>query len=178
MGYLWPINVSSKGISLATFGVRRTDMPLHNGRKITPYLASKTSVTTAHRNGIQTKRRHSNIYSPKYSPKVERPLHRHFRERTWGRLPEATKFHSGNSAISTSLPTSNAKPYFTFEAELGSGTCLQSSTIYYSFSFSRFEEINNFQFFHSSQIPQDKRTHDGQAGSLNSTIMSAQIAIQ
>ena len=44
---------------------------------------------------------------------------------------------------------------FTFAAELGSRTCLQSSTICHSFSFSRFEEINKFQIFHSSQIPQD-----------------------
>ena len=151
----WPKNVSSKEISLAAFGVRHTSMPLQNGRKITPYLASKTSVTTAHRNGIQTKRHHSNIYSPKYSPKIERSLHRHFRERTWGRLPEATKFHSENSPILTSLPTSNAKPNFTFEAELDSGACLLSSTICHSFLFSRFEEINKFQIVHSSQIPQD-----------------------
>ena len=57
VGYDWPKNVSSKGISLAAFRVRHTSMPLYlqNGRKITPYLASKASVTTAHRNGIQTK---------------------------------------------------------------------------------------------------------------------------
>ena len=74
--------------------------------------------------------------------KKEIILHRHLRGRTWGRLPKETKFHSDDSSFTTSNPVSTAKPNFTFEAELGSGTCLQSSTISQSFSFSRFEEIN------------------------------------
>ena len=86
----------------------------------------------------------------------------------WGRLPEATKFHSENSPISTSLPSSNAKPNFTFEAESGSGTCLKSSTICHSFSFSRFEEIN-FKFFTRAKFHKTKSTHDGQTSSVNST---------
>ena len=62
-------------ISLPAFRVRHTSMPVQNGRKITPYLASKTSVTAEHRNGIQTKRHHTNIYFPLYSPKIGRTLH-------------------------------------------------------------------------------------------------------
>ena len=62
VGYLWAKSVSSKGISLAAFGVRHTSIPLQNGRKVTPYLGLKTSLSTAHRNGIQTKRHQSNIY--------------------------------------------------------------------------------------------------------------------
>ena len=169
VGYLWPKTVSSKGISLAAFGVPHTSAPLQNGRKITPYLASKTNVTTEHRSGIETKRHHSNICSPLYSPKIGRSLHRHFCERTWRRLPEAIKFQSENSPISTSFPTSNAKPSFTFEAELGRGTCLQSSMICHSFSFSRFEELNNFKFFTRAKYYKAKSTQDGQTGTVNST---------
>ena len=61
VGYHWPKNISSKGIFLAAFGVCRTSMPLQNGRKITPYLASTASATIARRNGIQTKRHHSTV---------------------------------------------------------------------------------------------------------------------
>ena len=51
-------------------------MSLQNGRKITPFLASKMSVTTAYRNAVRMKH-HSNIYSPWCSPKFERTLHRY-----------------------------------------------------------------------------------------------------
>ena len=68
VGYLWPKNVSSKGISFAAFGVRHSSMLLQNGLKITPYLALKMSVTKALSNGIETKCHHSIIYSPYYSP--------------------------------------------------------------------------------------------------------------
>ena len=169
VGYLWPKTVSSKGISLAAFGVPRTSMPLQSGLKITPYLASKMSVNAEHTNGIQTKRHHSNIYSPLYFPKIGRSLHRHFRERTWERLPEAIEFQSENSPISTSFPTSNAKPSFTFEAELGTGTCLQSSAICHSFSFSRFKEMNNFKFFTRAKFHKSKSAPNGQNGTVNST---------
>ena len=54
VGYLWPKNVSSKGISLAAFGVRHTSIPLQNGRKITPYLASKRALPQ--RAGMEYKR--------------------------------------------------------------------------------------------------------------------------
>ena len=108
------------------------------------------------------------LVTPLFTPKIERPLHRHFRERTWGRLPETSKFHGENSPLSTSLPSFNAKPTFTFEAELGRGTCLQSSTICHSFSFSRFEEINQFQIFHS-KFHKTKSTHDDQTSSVHST---------
>ena len=76
-----------------------------------------------------------------------------FHEKTWGQFTEATKFHSENGEISISLPTSNAKP--SFDAELASGTYLQSSTICQSFALSHFEEINEIQMFQSSQTPQD-----------------------
>ena len=148
------------GISLAAFGVRSTSMPLQNGQIITPYLASETSVTTEHRNGIWTKRHHYSFHSPLYSTKIGRSLHRHFREPTWRRLPEAIKFQSENSPISTSLPTSNAKPSFTFEAELGGETCLQSSTTCHSFSFSRFKEMNNFNFLIRAKFHTTKSVHD------------------
>ena len=127
------------------------------------------SVNAEHTNRIKTKRHHSNIYSPLYSPKIGRSLHRHFHERTWGRLPEAIEFQSENSPISTSFPTSNAKPSFTFEAELGAGTCLQSSAICHSSSFSRFKEMNNFKFFTRAKFHKTKSAPDGQNCTVNST---------
>ena len=68
---------------------------------------------------------------------------------------EKTKFHSENSPILTSLPTSNVKPIVIFEAELGSATCLQSSTTCHLFSFSCFEEMGKFLIFHSSLVQHD-----------------------
>ena len=94
VGHHWPKSFSSKGILLQPSESAIPACHLQNGWKIAPYLASKTSVTTAHRNGIQMKHHHSNIYSPYYSPYIERLIYRHFRERTWRRLPKATKFHS------------------------------------------------------------------------------------
>ena len=82
--------------------------------------------------------------------------------------PKQQKFPSENSPVSTSLPTSNAKPNFTFKAELCSGTCLQSSTICHSCSFSRFGEIN-FKFFTEAKFHKTNSTHDGQTGSVSST---------
>ena len=58
---------------------------------------------------------------------------------------------------------------FTFEAELGRGTCLQSSLICHSFSFSRFEELNNFKFFTRAKYYKAKSAQDGQTGTVNST---------
>ena len=59
--------------------------------------------------------------------------------------PKHLKFKCKNRPISTSHPTSNAKPNFTFE--VGRGTCLQSSMICHSLLLLRFEEINKFNFF-------------------------------
>ena len=56
--------------------------------------------------------------------------------------PEATKFDSENSTISTSLLPSYTKLNIAVEVELGSGACLQPSRISRSFPFLRFEEIN------------------------------------
>ena len=158
-GFLWPKTVSSKGISLAAFRVRHTSMPVQNGRKITPYLASKTSVTAEHRSGIQTKRHITNIYSPLYSPITGRSLH--FVKEPGDDSPKQLNFKAKIAQFQPHFLHQMQKPSFTFEAELGRRTCLQSSTICHSFSFSRFKDMNSVT---RAKFHKYKSTQDGQNG--------------
>ena len=119
---------------------------------ITPYLPSKASFCSAHRNGIQMNRATTPTFThlstlqqlllyitgspnrPKFFYRGNwKTLSSTFSWTNLGRLPQATKLQSQNNLISTALSTSNAKPNFTFEAELGSGTCVQSSTTCHTF---------------------------------------------
>ena len=67
--------------------------PSKHDREITPYyLASRTNVTTAHRNGIQTERHHSNIYSPYTLQKLKNPYIDTFVNKLGGESPKQLDF--------------------------------------------------------------------------------------
>ena len=57
----------------------------------------------------------------------------------------------------------------TLHSNFRSGTCLQSSTMCHSFSFSRSEEIKKFKYFTLVKFNETKSTPGGQTNPVNST---------
>ena len=73
-GYHWPKTISSKGISLATLGVRHTSMPLQNDQK-SPHVWPRERVLPQ-RTGMEYKR---NVITPTIThlstlQKLKKPL--------------------------------------------------------------------------------------------------------
>ena len=84
-------------------------------------------------------------------------------------FPRQLNFKAKIARFQPYFPHLILKPSFIFEAELGTGTCLQSSAICHSFPFSCFKEMNNFKFFTRAKFHKTKSAPDGQNGTENST---------